>query len=55
MSDRKSLFIERNTQETWMNEKPETPDSVLVLQALAGNQEAFEALVSRYEQSLWGL
>lgn len=38
-----------------MNEKPETPDSVLVQQALAGNQEAFEALVSRYKQSLLGL
>ena len=38
-----------------MKEKPETPDSVLVQQALAGNQEAFEALVSRYKQSLLGL
>jgi RNA polymerase sigma factor (sigma-70 family) len=43
------------TQETWTQEKPEPPDSVLVQQALAGHQEAFEALVSRYEQTLWGL
>ncbi len=38
-----------------MKEKPETPDSVLVQQALAGNQDSFEALVSRYKQSLLGL
>jgi RNA polymerase sigma factor (sigma-70 family) len=38
-----------------MKEKPETPDSVLVQQALKGDQEAFEALVSRYKQSLFGL
>jgi RNA polymerase sigma-70 factor, ECF subfamily len=43
------------TQETWTKEKPEAPDSVLVQQAMAGHQEAFEALVSRYEQSLLGL
>jgi RNA polymerase sigma factor (sigma-70 family) len=43
------------TQETWTKEKPETPDSVLVQQALAGHQEAFETLVNRYEQSLLGL
>jgi RNA polymerase sigma factor (sigma-70 family) len=43
------------TQETWTQEKPEPPDSVLVQQALAGHQEGFEALVSRYEPSLWGL
>ena len=40
---------QRHTQD------PETADSVLVQQALAGNQEAFEALVSRYKQSLLGL
>ena len=38
-----------------MKERPETPDSVLVQQALAGHQEAFEALVSRYRQLLLGL
>lgn len=38
-----------------MKEKPETPDSVLVQQALAGNQDSFETLVSRYKQSLLGL
>ena len=43
------------TQETWIKERPETPDSVLVQQALAGHQEAFEALVSRYEHSLLSL
>ena len=35
--------------------EPETADSVLVQQALNGDQEAFEALVSRYKQSLFGL
>lgn len=34
---------------------PETPDGVLVWQAHAGDQEAFEALVSRYKKSLFGL
>ena len=40
---------QRHTQD------PETSDSVLVQQALAGNQEAFEALVSRYKKSLFAL
>ena len=39
----------RNTQD------PETSDGVLVHQALTGDQEAFEALVSRYQQSLFVL
>ncbi len=39
----------RNTQ------NPETSDEVLVRQALTGNQEAFEALVSRYKKALFGL
>src|SRR5207248_11346857 len=47
------LFMQ--TQETWTKEKPETSDSVLVQQALAGHQEAFEALVNRYKQSLLDL
>ena len=34
---------------------PETADSVLVQQALSGDREAFEALVNRYKQSLFGL
>ena len=34
---------------------PETADSVLVQQALSGDQEAFEALMSRYKKSLAGL
>ncbi len=34
---------------------PETSDSILVHQALNGDQEAFEALVSRYNKSLFGL
>ncbi len=34
---------------------PETADSVLVQQALSGDQEAFEVLVSRYKQSIFGL
>ena len=33
----------------------ETSDQVLVHQALTGNQKAFEALISRYEQSLFVL
>ncbi len=39
----------KNTQ------NPETSDDVLVRQALTGNQEAFEALVSRYKKALFGL
>jgi RNA polymerase sigma factor (sigma-70 family) len=38
-----------------MKEHSETADSVLVRQALAGDQEAFEALVSRYQHALFGL
>jgi len=36
-------------------EDPEASDGVLVQQAFNGDQEAFEALVSRYQQSLFGL
>jgi len=36
-------------------EDPEASDGALVQQALGGDQEAFEALVSRYRQSLFGL
>ena len=43
------------TQEDRYREDPETADSVLVQQALSGDQEAFEALVSRYKQLLFGL
>src|SRR5437773_7876079 len=43
------------TQEDRCREDPETADSVLVQQALSGDQEAFEALVSRYKKSLFGL
>ena len=43
------------TQEDRYRENTETADSVLVQQALNGDQEAFEALVSRYQQSLFGL
>jgi RNA polymerase sigma factor (sigma-70 family) len=35
--------------------EPETSDNILVHQALAGNQNAFEALVRRYQHSLFGL
>jgi len=34
---------------------PETSDSILVQQALSGDQEAFEALVNRYKKSLFEL
>jgi RNA polymerase sigma factor (sigma-70 family) len=43
------------TQEDRYREDPETADRVLVQQALNGNQDAFEVLVSRYKQSLFGL
>ena len=43
------------TQEDRCREDPETTDSVLVQRALSGDQEAFEALVSCYKQSLFGL
>jgi RNA polymerase sigma factor (sigma-70 family) len=36
-------------------EHPETADNVLVSRALSGDQEAFEALVSRYKKPLLGL
>ena len=39
----------RNTRD------PETSDNVLFQQALAGDQEAFEALISRYRHSLFRL
>ena len=39
----------RNTRD------PETSDNVLFQQAIAGDQEAFEALVSRYQHSLFRL
>jgi RNA polymerase sigma-70 factor, ECF subfamily len=38
-----------------MKEHSETADSVLVCQALAGDQAAFEALVNRYQHALFGL
>jgi RNA polymerase sigma factor (sigma-70 family) len=38
-----------------MKEKTETADSVLVRQALDGDQEAFEALVNRYQHAVFGL
>jgi RNA polymerase sigma factor (sigma-70 family) len=43
------------TQRQRKREDPETSDGVLVQQALSGDQEAFEALVSRYQHSLFGL
>ena len=43
------------TQGQRNNEDPEKSDSVLVQQALSGDQEAFEVLVSRYQQALFGL
>jgi RNA polymerase sigma factor (sigma-70 family) len=44
-----------HTQEDRYRENPETVDSALVQQALNGDQEAFESLVRRYQQSLFGL
>jgi RNA polymerase sigma-70 factor (ECF subfamily) len=43
------------THEDRYRENPETTDSLLVQQALGGDQGAFEALVSRYKKSLFGL
>jgi RNA polymerase sigma-70 factor (ECF subfamily) len=43
------------TQRQRKREDPETSDGVLVQQAFNGDQEAFEALVSRYQHSLFGL
>ena len=40
------------TQGQRNKEDPEKSDSVLVQQALSGDQEAFEVLVSRYQQAL---
>jgi RNA polymerase sigma-70 factor, ECF subfamily len=42
-------------QEDRYREKPEVADKVLIQQALSGDQEAFEALVNRYKQSLFVL
>jgi RNA polymerase sigma factor (sigma-70 family) len=36
-------------------QNPEASDNILVHQALTGDQEAFEALVSRYKKALFGL
>ena len=44
-----------HTQRQRNREDSEASDGVLVQQALGGDQEAFEALVSRYQQSLIGL
>jgi RNA polymerase sigma factor (sigma-70 family) len=43
------------TQRQRKMEDPEASDGVLVSRAFNGDQEAFEALVSRYQQSLFGL
>jgi len=43
------------TQRQRNREDPEAPDGVLVQQAFNGDQDAFEVLVSRYQQSLFGL
>ncbi len=43
------------TQRQRNKEDAETSDGVLVQQALGGDQEAFEALVSRYKKPLFGL
>ncbi|HYB00026.1 MAG TPA: sigma-70 family RNA polymerase sigma factor [Ktedonobacteraceae bacterium] len=48
-------IISTETQEYGDIQEPGTSDNVLVHQALAGNQKAFEALVSRYQHSLFGL
>ena len=41
------------TQEDRYRDKTETTDSVLVSRALSGDQDAFEALLSRYRQPLF--
>jgi RNA polymerase sigma-70 factor, ECF subfamily len=42
-------------QEDMYRENPETADNVLVQQALEGDQDAFEMLVSRYKRSLFAV
>jgi len=42
-------------QENLNIENPEVTDNILVQQALSGDQEAFEALISRYKKPLVGL
>jgi len=47
--------VRMETQKCRNLQDSETPDNVLVQQALDGDQEAFEALVSRYQRSLFRL
>jgi RNA polymerase sigma-70 factor (ECF subfamily) len=55
LSPSKQEIVSMETQRYGNTREPETSDNVLVHQALAGNQKAFEALVSRYQHSLFGL
>ncbi len=52
--DKNRDSIRGNTHEK-ITEDPATSDSVLIHRSLAGDQNAFEALVSRYKHSLFGL
>jgi RNA polymerase sigma factor (sigma-70 family) len=49
------VIVSVETQPDKSTEEPTPPDSVLIQRALAGNQKAFEALVNRYQHSLFAL
>jgi RNA polymerase sigma factor (sigma-70 family) len=52
---RRQGIVSMQTQGYRNRRNPETSDNVLVQQALAGDQEAFETLVSRYQHSILSL
>jgi RNA polymerase sigma-70 factor, ECF subfamily len=54
-SSKTTGIVSVQTQEQRNRQDPKTSDGILVHQALAGDQEAFEALVSRYEKALFDL
>ena len=52
-SSKTAGIVSVHTQGQRNRQDPETSDGVLVQKALAGDQEAFEALLSRYEKALF--
>jgi RNA polymerase sigma factor (sigma-70 family) len=54
-SSKTTGIVSVQTQGQRNRQDPETSDGILVHQALTGDQEAFEALVSRYEKALFDL
>jgi RNA polymerase sigma-70 factor (ECF subfamily) len=51
----KQGIVSMKTQLYRKTPDPETSDNILLHQALAGDQKAFEVLISRYQLSLFGL